>query len=199
MTWADFYLVCFLIGFALTLLSLLGGAHLHIPHLHLHVHVPHVHVPHPHGLHVGGGDVPVFNFGTLAAFLVWFGATGYLLVRFSSLWVFFSLGIAGVAGLLGGAIIFLFLAKVLMRKEENLDPADYEMVGVLGRLSLPIRKGGTGEIVFTQAGTRHCVGARSEGGAEISKGAEVVVTRFEKGIAYVERWEDLAGSDAMER
>lgn len=199
MTWADFYLGCFVVGFALTLISLLGGAHLHIPHLHLHVHLPHVHVPDVHAPHVGAGDVPVFNFGTLAAFLVWFGATGYLLVRFSSLWAFFSLGIAGAAGLLGGAIIFLFLAKVLMRKEENLDPADYEMVGVLGRLSLPIRKGGTGEIVFTQAGTRHCAGARSEVGAEIPKGAEVVVTRYEKGIAYVERWEDLAGADAIER
>jgi membrane protein implicated in regulation of membrane protease activity len=194
MTWADFYLICFVIGFALSVLSLLGGAHLHIPHLHLHVHVPHVHMPDVHAPHAGAGEVPVFNFGTLAAFLVWFGATGYLLVKFSSLWVFFSLGIAGAAGLIGGAIIFLFLAKVLMREEENLDPADYDMVGVLGRLSLPIRRGGTGEIVFAQAGTRHCAGARSEDGAEIAKGAEVVVTRYEKGIAYVERWEDLAGT-----
>ncbi len=194
MTWADFYLICFLVGFALSVLSLLaGGAHLHIPHLQLgdmHLHGPHVHVP-----HVGGaGDVPVFNLGTIAAFLVWFGGTGYLLVQFSSLWVFFSFGIAGVAGFAGAAVVFLFLAKVLMRKEEDLNPADYEMVGVLGHLSIPIRKGGTGEIVFTQAGTRHCAGARSEDGSEIPKGAEVVVTRYERGIAYVQRWEDLAGT-----
>jgi hypothetical protein len=190
MTWADFYLVCFFVGFALSFISVLaGGAHVHVPHLHLHIHVPHVHGP-----HAGAGDVPVLNLGTIAAFLTWFGGTGYLLVQFSSLWVFLSLGIAGAAGFAGAGIVFLFLAKVLIRKEEDLDPADYDMVGVLGHLSIPIRKDGTGEIVFTQAGTRHCAGARSENGAEIPKGAEVVVTRYEKGIAYVQRWEDLAGT-----
>jgi membrane protein implicated in regulation of membrane protease activity len=151
-------------------------------------------VPHVHDPHAGAGDVPVLNLGTIAAFLTWFGGTGYLLGQFSSLWVFLSLGIAGAAGFAGAGIVFLFLAKVLIRKEEDLDPADYDMVGVLGRLSIPIRKGGTGEIVFTQAGTRHCAGARSENGGEIPKGAEVVVTRYEKGIAYVQRWEDLAGT-----
>jgi hypothetical protein len=189
MTWENFYLICFLVGFALSLLALVSG--MHIPHLH----VPHVHVPHVHVGHGGGEGAPVFNFATLAAFLAWFGGTGYLLTRFSSVWLLLGLGIAIAAGFVGAAIVFLFLAKVLMRNDEDLDPADYEMVGVLGRLSLPIRKGGTGEIVFTQAGTRHSVGARSEDGAEISKGVEVVVTRFEKGIAYVRPWTELAGEE----
>ena len=71
------------------------------------------------------------------------------------------------------------------------------MVGVLGKLSIPIRDGGTGEIVFSQEGTRHVAGARSEDGAAIPKGAEVVVTRYEKGIAYVRRWEDFAGETEL--
>lgn len=193
MTWADFYMVCFLVGFALSFLSVLGGAHVHIPHLHVHVHIPHVHGPHFHG----GGEVPLFNVGTIAAFLAWFGGTGFLLVRLSSLWVFFALGIAFASGILGAGIIFLFLARVLMRGEEDLDPADYDMVGVLGRLTISIRQDGTGEIVFPQGGTRHCTAARSEDGAAIAKGAEVVVTRYEKGVAYVRRWEDLAGADSV--
>ncbi len=197
MTWADFYLICFLIGFGLSVISVLaGGTHLHLPDLHFHVDVPHVDVPHADVPHGGGDHVPFLNLGTIAAFLTWFGGTGYLLARLSNLWVFFSLGIAGAAGLVGASLIFLFLAKVLMRKEENLDPADFDMVGVLGRLSIGIREGGTGELVFTQDGTRHCVGARSESGAAITKGVEVVVTRYEKGIAYVQRWEDLAGTEA---
>ena len=37
MTWSDFYLICFLVGFGLSVLSLLAGSvHLHLPHLHLH-------------------------------------------------------------------------------------------------------------------------------------------------------------------
>ena len=55
------------------------------------------------------------------------------------------------------------------------------MVGVLGSMSIPIRPGGTGELIFTQEGTRRVAGARSEDGAAIPKGAEVMVTRYEKG------------------
>jgi hypothetical protein len=98
-----------------------------------------------------------------------------------------------VAGLIGASIVFLFLARVLTSPMEAMDPADFEMVGVLGRLSLPIREGGTGELIYSQAGTRRTCGARSEEGDAIAKGMEVVVTRYEKGIAYVRRWEEMAG------
>jgi hypothetical protein len=79
-----------------------------------------------------------------------------------------------------------------MSQEENLDPADYDMVGVLGRTSVPIRTGGTGEIIYSQAGTRRTCGARSENGKAIAKSSEVVVTRYEKGIAYVRLWAEIA-------
>ena len=67
------------------------------------------------------------------------------------------------------------------------------MVGVLGKLSMPIRAGGIGELIYTQGGTRRVAGARAESGAPIPKGAEVVVTRYEKGIAYVRAWDEIAG------
>ena len=43
MTWADFYLICFAVGFFFSLLSFLAGGmrwHLHLPHFS-HVHVAH--------------------------------------------------------------------------------------------------------------------------------------------------------------
>ncbi len=80
--------------------------------------------------------------------------------------------------------------------DEVLDPADFEMVGVLGRLSMPIREGGTGELIYSQAGTRRVCGARVEEGLAIAKGTEVVVTRYERGIAYVRPWSEMAGEDA---
>ena len=79
---------------------------------------------------------------------------------------------------------------MLFAHEAPLDPADYDMVGVLGKLSIPIRKGGTGELIYSQEGTRRVTGARSEDGLAIPKGAEVMVTRYEKGIAYVKPWVD---------
>jgi hypothetical protein len=109
------------------------------------------------------------------------------------LWVGTALSLAALAGLIGGAIIFFFLTKILMSDQEYLDPADFEMVGVLGRLCVPIREGGTGELIYSQMGTRRVCGARSDDGSAIAKGTEVVVTRYEKGIAYVRLWSELAG------
>ena len=190
MTWADFYLICFLLGLALSLLSVLtGSVHLHLPHIHVphvHVHGPHLHTPDSEG-------IPWLNFGTMTAFLAWFGGTGYLLERFYAVWFLVALAIAILSGLGGAAIVFWFLAK-LASGEEALDPADYDMIGVLGKLSIPIREGGTGEIVFSQEGVRRVSGARSDDGTAIPKGAEVVVQRYEKGLAYVRRWEDMAGT-----
>ncbi len=187
MTWADFYLICFLVGFGLSAVALLAGSvHLHLPHLDVHHGI---HVPHMHGAHVHA-DMPWFNFGTIAAFLAWFGGTGYLLQRYYSVWFVVTLGVSILSGIGAAAIVFLFLAKVLMKREAALDPADYDMVGVLGKLNIPIRVGGTGELVYSQEGTRRVSGARSEDGTAIPKGAEVIVTRYEKGIAYVRPWED---------
>ena len=187
MNWADFYLVCFVVGFVFSVLAVVaGGTHLHLPHLHVHhgIHLPHA----PHGMRL-----PWFNFGTLAAFLAWFGGTGYLLEHYYGVWFVLALVFATMSGLGAAAMVFWFLAKVVMAREAPLDPADYDMVGVLGRISIPIRSGGTGEIIYSQEGTRRVSGARAEEGVAIPKGAEVLVTRYEKGIAYVRPWQDPAG------
>ena len=213
-TWADFYLVCFAVGFCFSFFSFLfGGARasrLHLPHFHGHVggaHLPSSSVPATHGpvtagygpvagaqMHQEGGVSP-FNFVTLTAFLAWFGGTGYLLTRYSGLWVGFGLLASVVSGLVAACIVFLFLSKVLISEDENMDPADYEMVGVLGRVCSSIREGGTGEMVYTQMGTRRVCGARSDDGSAIAKGTEVVVTRYDKGIAYVRLWSEMSGDE----
>jgi hypothetical protein len=218
MTWSDFYLICFAVGFCFSFFSFVFGSSrfgkLHLPHFHGHAvgHLPTVHGPVTHGpiagqgvahgpaTHAHGGthaargaSVSPLNPPSIAAFLAWFGGAGYLLNRFSAIWVGLALLLAVLAGLVGGAIIFFFLTKVLMSDQEFLDPADFEMVGVLGKLSVPIREGGTGELIYSQMGTRRVCGARSDDGSALAKGAEVVVTRYERGIAYVQLWSELSG------
>jgi membrane protein implicated in regulation of membrane protease activity len=188
MNWELFYLVCFVVGFAFAALSFLSGT------LHLHFHLPHVHI---HGAGHGGGHgghFPFFNPLTLAVFLAWFGGTGYLLTRHQHLWMFAVLVLATLVGLAGAGLIFLFVAKVLMAHDYSLDPLDYEMVGVLGKVSSSVRPNGTGEMIFEQDGGRKACAARTDDGEKLVKGEEVVVTRYESGIAYVRRWEDLAGA-----
>src|SRR5262245_810741 len=147
MTWADFYLVCFIVGFVLSLISAFGGF-IHMPH----GHHGHVHVGHGHG--DAGGGVSPFNFLTLTAFLAWFGGVGYLLTKFSGIWLGLAFLIAVAGGVLGASIVFLFLVKVLLVHDKPLNAADYDMIGVLGCLSSAIREGGTGEMTFSQAGSR---------------------------------------------
>jgi len=192
MTWESFYLVTFLIGFLLSAVAFLGGL-VNLPHFHMHGHGQGHFTP-GKGVGRGGGRAGIspFNFGTAAAFLAWFGGTGYLLERYSTIWAYFALGVASMSGLGGAALVFWFLA-VLVKKDEDLDPADYDMIGVLGRVAASIRLGGTGELIYSRAGSRRCAPARSENGEEIPRDTEVVVTRYEKGIAYVRRWEEMSG------
>lgn len=199
MTWADFYLVCFVVGFFLSVVMFLaGGVHLHLPGFNSHFGGMH----HGAAPHAGGGSgfkgahASPFNLITLTAFLAWFGGTGYLLARHSTMWFFTALLVSILSGIGGAAVIYLFLSRVLTSPDEELQAADFDMVGVLGKLSVRIREGGTGELIYSQAGTRRVCAARAEDGSAILKGTEVVVTRYEKGIAYVRPWSELAGEDA---
>jgi membrane protein implicated in regulation of membrane protease activity len=200
MTWANFYLVCFFVGLLLSVLSLvLGNLHLHL-HLPFHLHVGHFSLgtPHAHAPgfgHGGAGQLPAVNFGTITAFLAWFGGIGYLLTQHSHMYTFAALAVAVLGGFAGASIVFVVISRVLMRYESSYEPEDANMVGVLGRLTNSIFENGTGEIVYVQGGTRHSCAARSEDGVPLSKGTEVVVTKYEKGVAYVRTWDELANGE----
>jgi membrane protein implicated in regulation of membrane protease activity len=197
MNWELFYLICFLLGLALSALSLLGvlghfGGHVHLPH------AGHVHLPHPmHGgaaVQTGGANVPWWNAFSLMIFLCWFGAAGYLLTRYGSFVALTVLVLAAVCGIAGGAIIFLFLTRVLLPHERELTADETDVIGAVGRISSTIRTGGTGEMVYEQLGARRSAPARSDDGEPIQKQEEVYVVRYEMGIAYVKRWEETEDS-----
>jgi hypothetical protein len=197
MTWSDFYLFCFLVGFASSVLTFLAGA--------VHIHLPfRVHLP-AHGGHHGGaghtapakagsaraGHVSWLNASTAMAFLAWFGGAGYILTRSSHLVATVCLGFATVAGFVAGTIVYRFMLRLTHAGDSLMLDEDYRVEGCIGRLSLPIRQSGTGEVIFSLGGVRRCAGARSDDGGAVEKGAEVVIERYEKGIAYVKRWEEF--------
>src|SRR5579862_6918692 len=210
MTWASFYLVCFLAGLFLSAFTLLGGmghfggaGHAHVPHV---PHVPHAHIPHaPHmagattgsATPQGPATIPWWNAFSIMIFLCWFGAAGYLLTRYGSFVATVVVVLAAICGVIGGGIIFLFLTRVLMPHEHELTADETEIVGAVGRVSSAIRAHGTGEVVYEQLGAIRSVPARSEDGADISKEEEVFVVRYEKGIAYVRRWEEAENSGQL--
>jgi membrane protein implicated in regulation of membrane protease activity len=197
MNWSVIFLGCFIVGFALSALSFASGA----LNLHVHMHVPfvhHLHVPHAHAGHAAHGSAGVspMNFATMMAFLAWFGGTGYLLTSEFRWLTIPALAVAILGGLSGAAVMFWVMSRVLWSPRENMQSVDYQMVGLLGRISQPVREGGTGELIYSRDGARHSCGARSADGRPIGKGLEVVVTAYDRGIAIVRRWDDLTADES---
>ncbi len=180
--WNAIYLTCFGIGLLLSLAAFFfGGMHLHVGHVHLGGHA---------GLKHAGGMSPLNGF-TVMAFLCWFGGTGYLLHHANVFGAALVLLFSAISGLAGAALIFWFLVAVLIPAEKTLEAADTEMTGVMGKLSGAIPAKGVGEILYSQNGSRRSAAVKSDDGTAIERGAEVIVMRYAKGIAYVRRWSEF--------
>ena len=139
----------------------------------------------------GGGHISRCNALSALMFLAWFGGTGYLLTRHSHLVALLSLAISTVAGFAAAWVIFRFMVKLMQTTDTPMKSEDSRIEGSVGTLSMPIRQNGTGEIIFSLGGVRRCAGARTEDGQTIEKGAEVVIERYDKGIAYVKKWDEF--------
>jgi membrane protein implicated in regulation of membrane protease activity len=193
---SSLFLGCFTFGLLFTVVSALlgafnGGHGVHFPGLHGHG---------DHGAHAGGhghGQISPFNASTIAAFLAWFGGAGYLLTRYSGFTALSITAIASVAGLAGATLVFAFVAKFINPRLTVLAPEDFQVPGIVAKVTSTIRPGGTGEIVYTLGGTRHSDGARSETAELLERGTEVVILRVEKGIAYVDRWSKFAAMNEL--
>jgi hypothetical protein len=182
----SFYLICFSVGLVLSLISVVGGfGHLHIGRFHIG------HTAHSHS-HGASHSLSAVNGFTITAFLCWFGGAGYLLHHFSVFIAPLVLLLSVLSGIAGASLLWAVLFKVLLPRERVLTLEDTEMAGVLAQVSDAIRDSNSiGEIIFSQTGARRAAAARSEDGHAIERGAEVVVIRYERGIAYVRRWDDL--------
>ncbi len=204
--WQGFYFACFVAGLLLSVVSLIGG----MGHLNWHIHLPHgVHVPHvPHAPAAGhtsstgsGGSnsIPWWNAFSIMVFLCWFGAAGYLFTRFGSLGAIVVLVLAALCGLVGGALVFWFLTKVMMPHDRPLTAEETAVEGAVGTVSATIRPGGVGEVLYLQMGARRSVPAKAESGEAIPRGEEVFVVRYEHGIAYVRKWDELPDMESFAR
>ena len=130
------------------------------------------------------------NITAIVLFLAVFGGVGLLLEDKHQLTSLLAASIAGVSGLAGSAAVNRILAAIIDR-EHPLEPVTF--TGTLAQVTMPIRDGGgTGEIVYTIEGTRRCSGARSDDGRGIVKGSEVVIVRYDRGIAYVAAFDEHA-------
>jgi hypothetical protein len=206
---ANMFLVIFLFGIVFTVVSLLlgvghvGGGHIggHTIHVdlpgqhadfdvHFGTHAAaHGHAGHGEGIDHGPG---ILNMPTIMAFLTWFGGAGYIFTHTFGLGGIIAVPMALVSGLTGGAIMFALLARLLWpMMSKPMSRTDYSLPGTSARVVSPIRAGGVGEIVYAKGSSRFTAGARTVDEQPIAKGEEVVILRYERGIAYVQRVEAL--------
>jgi membrane protein implicated in regulation of membrane protease activity len=199
------FLVCFLVGLSMTVISLvlgmghLGGMHIghgghEIGHGDLHAHGSTTDTP-----SIAGGFL---NLTTVMTFVTWFGGVGYLLARYTVVGGVASLIIASVSGIGGATIVALFITRVLEKGQTpQLREGDYEMSGTVARVSSTIYAGYAGEVIYTMAGTTQSAAARSVTDEEIPRGTEVVILKYERGTAFVDTWQHALGegSDAHAR
>jgi hypothetical protein len=170
------FLFLFAFGLIFSVVSLLLGVGDDLPGLDLDGD------PNTHGH--SSGPSPL-SLSTIMIFLTWFGAAGYIARTWGGLAAGIAIPLATVAGIAGGAIVWLFLAKVLWRGQSQLDPEKYDVTGTPATVTSAIRAGGTGEIVYTLDGKRRVDGARTVDGSPLPDGAEVTIVRYRAGIAYV--------------
>jgi hypothetical protein len=129
-----------------------------------------------------------FNLTALVLFLAIFGGVGLLLEDKHELASLLTAAIAVICGFAGSTAVTRVLGAIIAR-ERPLEPVTF--TGTVAQVTIPIREGGgTGEIIYTLEGTRRCSGARSDDGRAIGKGAEVVIVRYDKGIAYVASFDE---------
>jgi membrane protein implicated in regulation of membrane protease activity len=210
---ANLYLGFFLFGFLFTALSLVlnlghfgGGMH-DVSHDLGHAgHLPHDlgHAGHGPDFHAGdhghaGGEahgpnlseqiegLSPLNLPTILSFLTWFGGAGYIFQSTMHLGPIVSTILALISGAAGGALVFFVLSYILWRGQTTpMRRADFHLPGTRARVVSGIAAEGTGEIVFSKGGSRRVEGARSATGQPLPKGTEVVISRYERGLAYVQ-------------
>jgi len=100
-------------------------------------------------------------------------------------------GVAGnfhVSGTGGRRGVFKFMVK-LMHSDPPLKSADHRIEGNLARSACPSAKMAPAKLSFLSAGAT-LRGRPLRDGKPLERGVEVVIERYEKGIAYVKRWKN---------
>lgn len=191
------YIVCFAVGLLSALLLAVSGD-LHVAHVH-HVAGGHAgghHVGaghHASGSHhaagghhaVGGTLQSVLGFAlswlspvTLAGGALLFGGVGLLFHGAS-----FALPLALVAAVLGAFLLRSLMAAFI---RSSSPPLSLSGEGAIATVNATIHRDSAGEVGYTLEGLHRSAIARSQEGIEIPRGTQVVITRRDAGIAWVE-------------
>jgi hypothetical protein len=176
---ATLYWLSLIVGGGLALLSLFGDLlHLELPDFEVDTDAWHV-------LSLRSGMY----------LLLAFGATGLLLSAsgVGALLAFIAAAFAGAAAAAISSAVF----RYLRRSDSGDMPADASLVGLAGRVVLPIQRDGTGKVVVSRAGRDLELLARAfeaEPGVPVETWTDVVIVEVTAGTALVTPYSDATSS-----
>jgi membrane protein implicated in regulation of membrane protease activity len=122
-----------------------------------------------------------------------FGLLGYLLHNFTHLGAVVTLLASLLCGVASALAIGSFISRILGEGGGvELTSASSQMEGRLGTVSMAIRPGGIGEVIFTgSGGARQSAGARGYTDSPVPAGTEVVILSARGGIVTVQPWDEF--------
>lgn len=169
------FLICFGIGLLTSIGAFLLGIHGHGDAAH------------------SGGTIPFVSLNTILAFLLGFGATGFIVWQVINSWLLsgalalvFTFVLADTGGFIFAFFVYSVMAKFLLKWQSSyLRESDFDLVGVEGKVSSTIFANRVGEVSYT---LNHCyaaIPAMGHDGQEIKKGETVIILEVKNGIATV--------------
>lgn len=151
-----------------------------------------------HGADANGHFASLFNVSSILAFITWFSGATYLVRNGLGWFVGFAIVIGLVVGIAGAWAIAWFLYSFLRKNSPELNPADWDEIGQIGKVTGTIFPTGIGEMIFERHGTRHAIPARTKDGTGIERDVEVVIMDIERGVAIVQPWRELLEEDSLD-
>ena len=176
----------------------LHGAHVHVNHAGNSVKSI---VPSHHngGQSAASNHFSLFAFVnpvSIALFLLGFGFFGYVLHDTANLILPLTIIFSLLGGLVVAALLLALIGRVFGDSEGETIQDVSDRVGTLGKVSMTIREGNIGEVLYVSpGGMRKSVPARCVDGRRLERDEEVVITSYQGGIAEVDTWEHFMNRD----
>jgi membrane-bound ClpP family serine protease len=179
------YLACLVIGLGYALWTGLLGTHVGGDHAGAG-HGAFLDFNADHAAHSGEVHFTPLSPMVIATFLGSFGGLGIIGHYALHLVWWRSMVLALTSGVLIAGVFYYVVRSLYSVTEASSEAHVSELVGETAEVTVDIGPGGTGEIVYSSAGSRYQAPARLyEGDQPIKRGARVVIRRTENGIYHV--------------
>ena len=131
-----------------------------------------------------------FNPAVILSFLALGAGIGLILNALAHVSPMIGLVVALVGSFVLTTLLYLFVLLPLSEAEESIGMTDESLVGLVGRLTVPIPEGGYGEVMIETVTGSILKTAQSIEGTPISTEKRVIVIEVQKNIAIVMEYDE---------